>query len=191
MPPLENRAHDKHCGYHEDHGHIIDNCFSFKMFIEDQIKKGNMNQYLQRRLNDKDKTPNSGKHVVNMIFGGAASLPRSPDMDSDVMMIQPFEDEPIYFSHANYEGLDPKHNQALVVTLDIANNEVKRILVNNGSSANIIFEQTLNMMKLGHLRMYPCLEDPLYGFRKNMIPIRGTIYLPVVFETAPNKSPMS
>ncbi|XP_074347466.1 uncharacterized protein LOC141686324 [Apium graveolens] len=156
-----NRARDKHCGYHEDHGHTTENCFSFKMFIEDQIKKGNMNQYLQRRLDDRVKPSSGGKYVVNMIFGGTSSPPRSPDMDNDVLMIQPAEDERIYFCNADYEGLDPEHNQALVVTLDIAENEVQRILVDNGSSANIVFEHTLNRMKLGHLRMEPCLEDPL------------------------------
>ncbi|XP_074323982.1 uncharacterized protein LOC141660900 [Apium graveolens] len=103
------------------------------------------------------------------------------------MMIQPAEDEPIYFSNADYEDLDPEHNQALVITLDIADNEVQRILVDIGSSANIVFEHILNMMKLGNLRMDPCLEDPLYGFGNNMIPIRGVIYLPMVYGTAPRQ----
>ncbi|XP_074374612.1 uncharacterized protein LOC141715023 [Apium graveolens] len=157
------------------------------MFIEDQIKKGNMNQYLQIRLNDKDKPSGGGKHVVNVIFGGTSSPPRSPDRDSHIMMIQPAEDETIHFSNADYEGLDLEHNQALVVTFDIAENEVQRILIDNGSSVNIVFEHTLNRMRLGHLRMDPCLEDPLYGFRNNMIPIRGVIYLPMVFGATPRQ----
>ncbi|XP_074327075.1 uncharacterized protein LOC141665018 [Apium graveolens] len=185
LAPPENRARDKHCGYHEDHGHTTENCFSLKMFIEDQIKKGNMNQYLQRRLNDQDRAPESGKNVVNVVFRGTASLPRSPDPDNDVMMIQPFEDEPIHFSYYDYEGLNPDHNLALVVTLDVINNEVKRIVVDNGSSANIVFEHTLKRMDLGHLRMDPRLEDPLYGFGNTMIPIWGIIYLPIIFGTAP------
>ncbi|XP_074355835.1 uncharacterized protein LOC141695492 [Apium graveolens] len=138
LAPLENRARDKHCGYHEDHGHTTEYCFSLKMFIEDHIKKGNMNQYLQRRSNDKDRAPGSGKNVVNVVFGGTASPPRSPDPEKDVMMIQPLEDEPICFYYSDYEGLDPDYNLALVVTLDVANNEFKRILVDNGSSANIV-----------------------------------------------------
>ncbi|XP_074347017.1 uncharacterized protein LOC141685836 [Apium graveolens] len=124
LVPPENRARDKHCGYHEDHDHTTENCFSLKMFIEDQIKKENMNQYLQRRLNDKDRAPGSGKNVVNVVFGGTVSPPQSPDPENDVMMIQPLEDEPICFSYSDYEGLDPDHNLALVVTLDVANNEV-------------------------------------------------------------------
>ncbi|XP_074377258.1 uncharacterized protein LOC141718773 [Apium graveolens] len=187
LAPPENRVQDQHCGYHEDHGHTTKNYFSLKMFIEDQIKKGNMNQYLQRRSNDKDRAPRSGKNVVNIVFGGTASPPRSPDLDNDVMMIQPLDDEPIYFSYSDYEGLNSDHNLALVVTLDVTNNEVKRILVDNGSSANIIVEHTLNRIKLGHLRMDPCLEDPLYGFGNTMIPIRGVIYLPITFGTAPQQ----
>ncbi|XP_074377177.1 uncharacterized protein LOC141718696 [Apium graveolens] len=187
LAPPGNRARDKHCGYHEGHGHTTENCFSFKIFIEDQIKKGNMKQYLQRRLDDRDKPSGGGKHMVNMIFGGTSSPPRGPDVDNDVLMIQPAGNERIYFSNVDYENLDPEHNQALVVTLDIIDNEVQRILVDNGSSANIVFEHTLNRMKLGHLRMDPCLEDPLYGFGKNMIPIRGVIYLPMVFGAAPRQ----
>ncbi|XP_074323742.1 uncharacterized protein LOC141660654 [Apium graveolens] len=177
----------KKIGYHEDHGHTTENCFSLKMFIEDQIKKGNINQYLQRRLNDKDRVPGSGKNVVNVVFGGTASPPRSPDPENDVMVIQTLEDEPICFSYSDYVGLDPEHNLALVVTLDVTNNEVKRILVDNGSSANTVFEHTLNRMELGHLRMDPCLEDPLYGFGNTMIPIWGVIYLPIIFGTAPQQ----
>ncbi|XP_074342038.1 uncharacterized protein LOC141679434 [Apium graveolens] len=71
------------------------------------------------------------------------------------------------------------------MSLDVADNEVKRILVKNGSSVNVIFEHTLNMMKLGHLRMDPCLEDPLYGFGNLMIPIWGIVYLPVTFGMGP------
>ncbi|KAL8131254.1 hypothetical protein AgCh_007253 [Apium graveolens] len=183
----ENRARDKHCGYHGDHGHTTENCFSLKMFIEDQIKKGNMNQYLQRGSNDKDRSPGRGKNVVNVIFEGTASPPQSPNPENDVMMIQSLDNEPIYFSYFDYEGLDSDHNLALVVTLDVVNNEVKRILVDNGSSTNIVFEHTLNRMELGHLRMDPCLEDPFYGFGNTMIPIRGIIYLPIIFGTAPRQ----
>ncbi|KAL8133345.1 hypothetical protein AgCh_008706 [Apium graveolens] len=124
LAPPENRSRDKHYGYHEDHGHTNEDCFSFKIFIEEQIKKGNMNQYVHRKPADKDKAPGGRKHVVNVVLGGTSSPTQSPYMDNDVMMIQPFEDEPIYFSYDNYEGLDVGHNQELVMTLDVADNEI-------------------------------------------------------------------
>ncbi|KAL8104218.1 hypothetical protein AgCh_028445 [Apium graveolens] len=55
----------------------------------------------------------------------------------------------ISFSSKDYEGVNPNHNEALVVTLDIFDNEVRRMLIDNGSS--------------------------------------GTLYLPVVFGSAPNQ----
>ncbi|XP_074360520.1 uncharacterized protein LOC141700723 [Apium graveolens] len=128
-----------------------------------------MIQYVEKKPADKDKAPGSGKHMVNVVLEGTSSPPRSPDMDSEIM------------------GLDPGHNQALVVTLDVADNDVKRILVDNGSSTNIVFEHTLNRMKLSHLHMDPCLEDPLHDFRNSMIPIRGLIYLHVMFGTVPQQ----
>lgn len=121
------------------------------MFIEEHIKKGNMNQYVQRKQADRDKVQAMGKHVVNVVLGGSKSPSRSPKVEGDVMMIQSYQDEPIYFTYSDYEGLDPDHNEALVLTLDVAKNEVKRILVDNGSPVNVIFYHTLTRMKLGHL----------------------------------------
>lgn len=83
-----------------------------------------MNQYVQRKPADRDKAPNTGKHVVNVVLGGARSPPRIPDGDDDIMMIQSHQDEPITFEYSDYEGINPDHNEALVVTLDVEENEV-------------------------------------------------------------------
>ena len=40
------------------------------------------------------------------------------------------------------------YDDALVITLPIANCEVKRILIDNGSSANVLFLSTLKEMEL-------------------------------------------
>ncbi|XP_074373430.1 uncharacterized protein LOC141713754 [Apium graveolens] len=93
----------------------------------------------------------------------------------------------ISFSSKDYEGVNPNHNEALVVTLDIFDNEVRRMLINNGSSVNILFKHTVDRMKLGSVRSNECREDPLYGFGNNLVPIQGTLYLPVIFGSAPNQ----
>ncbi|XP_074359720.1 uncharacterized protein LOC141699792 [Apium graveolens] len=46
--PPESRPYNRQCDYHETHGHKTENCLSLKYFIEDQVKKGNMNKYLVR-----------------------------------------------------------------------------------------------------------------------------------------------
>lgn len=146
-----------------------------------------MGQYIQRKQADREKAAATGKHVASVVVGGTKSPPRSPDMDSDVMMIQSCQEEPIYFLYTDYEGLDPDHNEALVVMLDVAENEVQRILVDNGSLVNIIFEHFLNPMKLGYLCMDSCSEDSRYEFVHYMIPIQDIIYLSVIFRTSPKQ----
>lgn len=64
-------------------------------------------------------------------------------------MIQPGEDQVITFNNSDFEGLPPIHNEALVVSLDIMDNEVKRVLVDNDSSVNILFKHAMNIMQLG------------------------------------------
>ncbi|KAK1388461.1 hypothetical protein POM88_016639 [Heracleum sosnowskyi] len=45
-------------------------------------------------------------------------------------------------------GVDPNHNEALVITLDVANHDVRKALVDNGSSVDIIFLHALRMMNV-------------------------------------------
>ncbi|KAL8103717.1 hypothetical protein AgCh_028064 [Apium graveolens] len=61
------------------------------------------------------------------------------------------------------------------------------MLIDNGSSVNILFKHTVDRMQLGNVRSNECREDPLYGFGHNLVPIQGTLYLPVIFGTAHNQ----
>nr|XP_017221119.1 PREDICTED: uncharacterized protein LOC108197890 [Daucus carota subsp. sativus] len=185
--PPESRPTNRHCDYHSTHGHKTENCISLKYFIEEQISKGNMGQYIAR--NTADKTGGSGKqkNIVNVVLGGSCSPPPSPDSCQEVMSIQAFPEQVISFSNKDFEGVTRGHNQALVVTLDMAENEVRRILVDNGSSANILFKHTMDRMELGSIRMNDYREDPLYGFGNSIVPVLGTLYLPVRFGTLPNQ----
>ncbi|XP_074361613.1 uncharacterized protein LOC141701885 [Apium graveolens] len=187
--PLESRPYNRQCDYHETHGHKIENCLSLKYFIEDQVKKGNMNKYLVRdnNNNNRGEAQKRGKNVVNVVLRGSHFPPRSPDFGKEVLSIQSLPDLVISFNGKDYEGVNPHHNAALVVTLDIFDNEVRRMLIDNGSSVNILFKHTVDRMQLGSARSNDFQEDPLYRFGHNLVPIQGTLYLLVIFGTAPNQ----
>ncbi|XP_074351327.1 uncharacterized protein LOC141690421 [Apium graveolens] len=135
--PPESRPYNRQCDYHETRGHKTENCLSLKYFIEDQVRKGNMNKYLVRDSNNRGEAQKRGKNVLNVVLGGCHSPPRSPDFGEEVLSIQSLPDLVISFSSKDYEGVNPHHNAALVVTLDIFDNEVRRMLIDNGSSVNI------------------------------------------------------
>ncbi|XP_074347592.1 uncharacterized protein LOC141686456 [Apium graveolens] len=153
--PLESRLYNRQCDYHEAHDHKTENCLSLKYFIEDQVKKGNMNKYLVR--NNRGEAQKRGKNVVNVVLGGSHSPPRSPDFGEEVFSIHSLPDLVISFSSKDYEGVNPHNNAALVVTLDIFDNEVRRMLIDNGSSVfYILFKHTVDRMQLGSVHSNEC-----------------------------------
>ena len=58
-------------------------------------------------------------------------------------------DTSITFSHSDLEGCQHPHDDPLVVRAVVANKIVHRVLVDNGSSADIIFASTFDKMGIG------------------------------------------
>ncbi|XP_074351853.1 uncharacterized protein LOC141691001 [Apium graveolens] len=76
------------------------------------------------------------------------------------------------------------HQDALVITAKIGTNTVKKILVDNGSSVDILYHHALARMDTGE-RKLENTHSPLYGFTGNKVKVVGTIDLPVLFGTMP------
>ncbi|GFZ21459.1 hypothetical protein Acr_29g0006210 [Actinidia rufa] len=74
---------------------------------------------------------------------------------------------PITFSNDDLRGLHLPHNDALVVYAVIANFNVQRILIDNGSSADILFISAFERMKIGLDKLHP-FHTPLIGFGGNI-----------------------
>ncbi|XP_023634363.1 uncharacterized protein LOC111829493 [Capsella rubella] len=87
----------------------------------------------------------------------------------------------ITFSENETEDLDSPHDDALVITLDVANHEVCRILVDTGSSVDLIFLDTLVRMGIdkSHITGPPA---PLVSFTSETSMSLGTITLPVAVQ---------
>ena len=83
----EHRSIHKNCKFYETHGHNTKDCLSLKYFLEDQVEKENLNQYLNRRDQQGRDKP---RNVVIMIMGGRLSPPQSPNQSEDVMMVQSY-----------------------------------------------------------------------------------------------------
>ncbi|XP_073300510.1 uncharacterized protein [Primulina huaijiensis] len=68
----------------------------------------------------------------------------------------------------------------------IANYDVARILIDNGSSVNILFKSTLDQMKVEGFEFEP-ISTPLYGFAGHAIPPMGQIVLPLSLGHEPRR----
>ncbi|GAV77652.1 hypothetical protein CFOL_v3_21123 [Cephalotus follicularis] len=100
---------------------------------------------------------------------------------------RPRTDQVITFTNADYDGVQTPHDDAMVVTLTVAKFDDKRVLIDNGSSVNIMFYDIFEKMKLGTGRLKP-IDSPLYGFSGERAHVEGTIELPGTVGIAPRQS---
>jgi hypothetical protein len=88
------------------------------------------------------------------------------------------------FSEEDARGVVMPHDDALVVTLTVANHGIHRILVDNGSSADILYWPAFQQMGIDRERIKP-FASPLVGFGREVVFPIGIIPLPVTTGTAP------
>ncbi|KAK3036041.1 hypothetical protein RJ639_030742 [Escallonia herrerae] len=93
----------------------------------------------------------------------------------------------ITFSDKDSKGIKTPHDDPLVITIKAGNFDVKRVLVNNGSSAEVLFYDAFKKMNI----LTDCLrkiDTPLYGFSNQLVAVEGIIALAVAIGTPPTQA---
>ena len=80
----------------------------------------------------------------------------------------------IVFTDKDFKGVYHPHDDALVVSMTIANYNVRRILVDNGSSANILYWDTFKQMGIAKEKLDPA-PTPLLGFAGERVLLREAL----------------
>ncbi|KAK3037299.1 hypothetical protein RJ639_032061 [Escallonia herrerae] len=91
------------------------------------------------------------------------------------------------FFNEDLKDVKTPHDDPLVITIKAGNFEVKRVLVDNGSSAEIIFYDAFKKMNIPTDRLRK-MDSPLYGFSNHSVAVEGIIALPVVIRTPPTQA---
>jgi hypothetical protein len=87
---------------------------------------------------------------------------------------------PITFPEQDFRLKSTDHHDAMVIEVNIAGWVIGKVLVDNGSSTDILFMKTFEKMSLSQHMLQP-LEYPLLGFRGKPIKLAGKISLRVSF----------
>ena len=82
------------------------------------------------------------------------------------------------FDEADARGMKQPHNDPLVIMLNIEGFNTKRILVDNGSSADIIYLPAFQQLKLDPKRLRP-FESPLVNFSGDKVYPKGIVMLTI------------
>ncbi|KAL5540749.1 hypothetical protein UlMin_044072 [Ulmus minor] len=204
------RDNTKYCRYHRDIGHITEECRVLKDEIERLIQRGQLRNYVRngdqqpRQPAQENQQPGQeGEDIeVRVIIGGPATgdtnraqknyarQARSEPFPNQINLAEHknkaprLSNEPIIFTEEEASGLWHPHKDAIVVALRIASRKVYKILIDNGSSADILFRSTLNRMDLVGAKFDP-IKSALYGFTGDSIHSEGVLNLPVELGTHP------
>ncbi|GFS40090.1 hypothetical protein Acr_00g0066660 [Actinidia rufa] len=74
--------------------------------------------------------------------------------------------QPITFTNDDLKGLHLSHDDALVISATIANFNVQRIFIDNGSFTDILFISAFDKIKIGRDKLHP-FHTSLVGFGGN------------------------
>ncbi|XP_077242400.1 uncharacterized protein LOC143882903 [Tasmannia lanceolata] len=94
-------------------------------------------------------------------------------------------DRTISFSDVDLEGVILPHNDAMVIEMILSDLLVKKLLVDNGSSANILYYHAFKQMGIPEARLKP-FDSHLYGFFGNIVSVEGSVELPMWVGNAPH-----
>ena len=94
------------------------------------------------------------------------------------------DEQAITFIDEETERVHHPHDDVIVITLLIVDYTTRRVLIDNGSSADILYYPAFQQMKLrrDQLRL---INSPLVGFGVMKVQLMGTITLPVVVRAYP------
>ena len=173
------RKDTKYCEFHKDHGHRTDDCIQLKKEIEYLIRCGHLSRYValegQERVQPPPpRQPTPVQHQpplgeIHVIFGGFAgggesssakkahlrSIKSGETLKVQTVFKLPRLDTTITFSDFDMEGCQHPYDDPLVIKTIVANKTIHRVLVDNGSSANIIFTSTFDKMGIGREKLEP------------------------------------
>ena len=114
------------------------------------------------------------KVVQNVQLSGRSPKTRTPD------------EQAITFMDEDASRIHHPHDDAIVITLLIADYSTRRVLINNGSSADILYYPAFQQMNFGREQLRP-VHSPLVGFGGIKVQHVGTISLPVVVGAYPQQ----
>jgi hypothetical protein len=92
----------------------------------------------------------------------------------------------IEFWDNDYAGVSLPHTDALVLSLAIANHKIHHILIDTGSSTDILYKSAFELMKIDRRKVIPARHS-LVGFTGEQVLLFGSIEVTVMARAYPRQ----
>ncbi|XP_025684741.1 uncharacterized protein [Arachis hypogaea] len=194
----------KHCAFHQKYGHTTDECVIAKDLLERLARQGLLDKYIEGRKHresnkeerqqtsankDTNKWSNNNppKGVINCISGGFAgggetisarkrSYRAMLAIEGTTPPNKNTYDLEITFNQADVCSAAPNSDDPVVISIQTGDLLVRKVLLDPGSSADVLFHSTFSKMNLSEKLVQPSSGE-LVGFSGERVPIKGYIWL--------------
>ncbi|XP_015965111.1 uncharacterized protein LOC107488846 [Arachis duranensis] len=195
----------KYCTFHQKHGHTTDDCVIAKDLLERLARQGHLDKFIaghmQKKVTstsdpsaagpsskEKDKTPAQPRGIINCISGGYAggghtSLARKRTYRAMLKATdafkgpQPVQDFPeMTFRSTDFSHTDTNYDDPVIIFVQLGDLVVHKVLLDLGSSANVLFFTMFKKLKLSSNILQPYHGD-LVGFSGERVPVLGSVWL--------------
>ncbi|XP_070054258.1 uncharacterized protein [Nicotiana tomentosiformis] len=151
------------CEYHGTNGHRTRDCRYLREEVATLLKNCHLREFLSDRAKNnnsrnRDNTESSKAgeetpcQMINMIFVGneinGVTFSAEKKTKVSITHSKRLREDDITFTEEDADGLLLPYNDALVISLNVLDFKIKRVLVDPGSSANIIQWRVLEQAKL-------------------------------------------
>ena len=200
----------KYYPFHKDHGHYTDECWDLKEQIEELIQWGKLQKFVkinyQARQQTEERPTNDQREQdrdnLKPIMGNIRTITRGPVIGGSYKSLRKViqrqvnnvqvkhlmakhrhtMNDDIIFSEQDVNGVRQPHNDPLVIMLTIEEFNTRRVLVDNGSLADVMYMTAFQQMKLDPKRLKP-FGSPLVSFNGDCVYLKGIISLKITAGT--------
>ncbi|XP_021745256.1 uncharacterized protein LOC110711185 [Chenopodium quinoa] len=198
------RSQGKHCHFHDDVGHETNECISLKRLLDQLAEKGDLDSYVkkpkgkqppkknqsarQKRQKPTDSSDTDEAAIYTIAGGYAVGGPtvrgnKDNIRQLDVNSVNQGETSGTSFpeviiSEKDSGGVRRPYDGPIVIECKVTNQRVGRILIDTGSSSDLISHKFLTKLKYRPESIQP-VSHPLVGFGGGVVHPIGQVDLPV------------
>ena len=188
---------DAWCEFHQAFGHPIRNCLVLGPQLDELVKSGFLNDYLTKSqgpvtltMSGEDQGHEMRVHgeirtISGGFSGGGCTASQGKRYTRSVMSIEEqvvddVLDVDLAFTKADLRDVIPHDKDPVVISVVTAGRKVHRVLVDQGSSTDVMFWSTFNKLQLSPDKLRPYTKG-LYEFAGDQVEVRGYLELRTTF----------